>query len=261
MKKITLYFFVVILSFSCKKDDEKVFPIEPYIEFKSFKFGKSNIGSWDSLNVEFYFRDGDADLGLSGAYVYPYHYRNYYLKSNGTKHIFSDDTFSDSFKKSFLAKLPELITYKDRKIIGLDTLPKFITPFSCTNWELVTNQNRVIDTVYYQLNPNFYNLYVDYYVMNNGSWVKFDDDPGLTYPNCIEGFNGRFPPTDVFDFHTDGSPFYLEKISSKEGVITYSMRSFAFTTFFSGKKIKLKVRIQDRAFHKSNEIETSEIQF
>jgi hypothetical protein len=252
MKKIALYIFVFALAFSCKKDDEKVFPIEPYIEFKSLKFGKGIVGNWDSLNVEFYFRDGDADLGLDESYKEPYNYRNYFFKLTGKK--YSGELAS--------AKISDLITYKDKRTKNLDSLPSFAKPYNCTNWELARSTNGLlIDTVYYQANPNYYNLFVDYYILSAGNWDRFDFDTVFPYPNCTDGgVNGRFPSPENFQSESFG-PFLLNRISTKEGVLTYSMKSFGLDQIFSSKKIKLKVRIQDRSFHKSNEIETSEIQF
>jgi hypothetical protein len=253
MKKIALYIFVFALAFSCKKDDEKVFPIEPYIEFKSFKFGKGNIGNWDSLNVEFYYRDGDADFGLTETTTEPYNFRNYFFKSSGKK-------YTGNLSPSIVN---ELINYKFKRLNKPDTLPSFVTPFSCRNWEIYQSQNFTVnDTLYFQANPNYYNLFIDNYVFSNGNWSKFDFSTAFTYPNCSYGVNARAPSLENFQLGSNGyGPFIINKISSKEGSMIYSIKSFDLDYFFSGKKIKLKVRIQDRAFHKSNEIETSEIQF
>lgn len=251
MKKIVAYIFIFAIAFSCKKDDEKVFPIEPYIEFKSLKFGKSTNGGFDSLNVEFYFRDGDADFGLDDSYKEPYNVRNYFFKSTGKK-------YSGSLNQ---ININELIKYKDKRLNKLDTLPNFVTPFNCTNWEIFRNGIAVTDTIYFKRNPNYLNLFIDFYIFNAGNWTRLDFDSFFTYPNCLEsGFNARFPPLENFQSGPYG-PFTINKISSKEGMVIYSIKSFVFDYLFSGKKIKLKVRIQDRAFHKSNEIETSEIQF
>jgi hypothetical protein len=263
MKKVTLYFFVAALTFSCN-ENEKTFPVEPHIKFESLSFAPSQLAvAVDTLKLKFYFTDGDSDLGLPSSALEPYNYRNYYFRSSGLRFTSSEDSFSDNFKRTLFSKLPELITYKDKRSKALDTLPKFISPYSCTNWEIVRNQSgSVTDTVYFQSNLNFYNLFVDCYVYSNGDWVQFDPKTLSAFPYCSEGFYARIPLfKDITPSNSDMYPFSLHLFSDKEGTITYLIMSFGIRSLFGGKKIKLKVRIQDRALHKSNEIETSEIQF
>jgi hypothetical protein len=250
MRKILSYIFVSTLLFSCKENDDKVFPVEPFIEFKSLTFKKGLPSQPDSLNLEFYYRDGDADFGLPSSFVAPYNLRNYFFKSNGSKYTGSLSAVNSS----------EFITYKDKRLKILDTLPRFTAPFDCNNWELYKSNGKITDTVYFQTNPNFYNLFVDIYTKGSNNWSLFDFSTVSSFPNCSQGIYARVPDLENFNSKS-GSPFKITKISSKEGLITYSIISFALTQIFSGKPLKLKVKIQDRALHKSNEIETSEIQF
>ena len=247
MKKNVAYLFVFLLAFSCKKDEEKIFPIEPYIEFKSLTF-KTGSPIPDSLTLKFNFRDGDSDLGFTSNIVAPYNFRNYFFKSDGK--IFSNSLYA--------VDLNTLITYRDKRLGSNDTLPKFTTPYDCTNWELFRDSRGILDTVYYQQNLNYFNIYVDFYSLNNSGWIKFDPKSYFIYPNCSSlGFYTR----SNFQIEQDvDAPFEVVYTSSKEGIFTYKMISIGFRQIFSGKKIKLKIRIQDRALHKSNEIETSEIQ-
>ena len=250
MRKILSYIFVSTLLFSCKENDDKVFPVEPFIEFKSLIFKKGLPSQPDSLNLEFYYRDGDADFGLPSSFVAPYNLRNYFFKSNGSKYTGSLSAVNAS----------ELIRYKDKWLKILDTLPKFTAPFDCNNWELYRSNGRVTDTVYFQTNPNSYNLFVDIYTKDSNNWALFDFSSVSSFPNCSQGIHARVPDLENFSPQS-GVPFKIVKISSKEGVITYRVVSYSLSFLFAGKKIKLKARIQDRALHKSNEIETSEIQF
>jgi hypothetical protein len=251
MRKILSYIFVSTLLFSCKENDDKVFPVEPFIEFKSLTFKKGLTGYPDSLNLKFYFTDGDSDFGLPGTFASPYNFRNYFFKSNGNKYTGELPAVASS----------ELIRYKDKRLKILDTLPLFTNPFNCTNWELYRSNNLVTDTVYYQANPNFYNLFVDLFTFENGAWIKFNPYSILFHPNCptADFLNARVPELGNF-LLPSYYPFLFERISSKEGVITYRVVSYSLSFLFAGKKIKLKARIQDRALHKSNEIESSEIQ-
>jgi len=49
--------------------------------------------------------------------------------------------------------------------------------------------------------------------------------------------------------------------SSKDGLIEYQMASTDFRKVFSGKKIRLRVSVIDKAHHVSNVIESNDVQF
>lgn len=262
--KILACFFILVFAASCKKEieDEKIFPIEPYIEFRNLEFKDSpKIRTYDpdTLILEFYFRDGDFDLGLDpNVTKEPYNELDYFLKSTGKKYIFPDNHYSE--EDNLISKLPELITYKDRNILGMDTLPKFVKPYDCTNWRVLSRSQKIIDTVYIRYNLNRFNIFLKYYTQTNTTWELFDFNSFYTYPLCENiGFNGSFPPIENFPLLYD-NPFFVKKISTNEGILIYKMRSSGFKFIFGNKKIKLRIKIQDRALHKSNEIETPEIQ-
>ena len=263
MKKTVFYFVILGFVISCK-EDEKVFPIEPYIEFRNLEFKDvTDPSRVDTLRLEFYFRDGDSDLGLDPTETKePFNPKDYYSKSTGKKFRFSEDYYSEGFKNSLINKLPVLITFKDRRTIEMDTLPKFVKPFNCKNWEVLTKNQQVIDTVYFTSNLNFHNIFIDFFIQTNAGWELFNFDSFSTYPMCeMTGFNGRFPRLENFNTTYNTGPFSIRNISKREAIMTFKMISAGFKFVFLGKKIKLKIRIQDRDFHKSNEIETSEIQF
>jgi len=175
------------------------------------------------------FKDGDGDLGLDGSETdIPYNDRFYY--------VFQDGSFLN-----YRAKF---------NVPGYDTLPAFATPYNCTNWEVIKDPdtNVTTDTLYFQLNPNHYNFFVDFYVQQGDqSFALYDWKKEFIYPNCnVTGFNGRFPILSKD----------LSQKTAQEGTIRYNMKSVAFNILFSIKLLKLRIYIQDRTLHKSNVITT-----
>ncbi len=224
--------FVVLACFnSCF--DAPHFPATPEIEFNNIIFRKgvktdANITPADSLILTINFKDGDGDLGLGAD-------ENYIPFNDKYIFEFPDSTF---------------ITYKTKRTIaGYDTLPDFVTPYNCTNWDVIKDAaGNTLDTLYFQLNRNHYNIFVDFYIkQSDDSWKKYDWTNEFIYPNCqVNGFDGRFPILSK-DF---------SQSAAQEGKIRYSMRSVAFLYFFSIKTLKLQVAIQDRALHKSKVLTT-----
>ena len=107
----------------------------------------------DSLIVMIRFKDGDGDLGLEASELEaPYNDKTYYRFADGT-----------------------YVTYKTRRTNPkYDTLPAFVKPYNCINWEIKT-VNQKLDTFYFKLNPNHYNFFVDFFIKNNnGTYAKFD---------------------------------------------------------------------------------------
>jgi hypothetical protein len=91
---------------------------------------------------------------------------------------------------------------------------------------------------------------MDLYIKNpDGTYTYFD--PTTLYPlaQCTPNFfNGRFPILS-----SD-----LGKKSSLDGTITYKYQSAALYFLFHGKTLKIKAYILDRAFHKSNVVESGD---
>ncbi len=217
---------VIMLAASCF-DPPQYSPI-PTIEFDNIIFKDiANTSDPDSLILTIKFKDGDGNLGLDPTETSdPYNDKSYF--------VFKDGTY---------------VTYKSRHTVpGLDTLPAFVHPYNCINWEIKT-VNQKIDTFYFQLNPNHYNIYVDFFTKNNdGSFKEFDWQKDFFYPNCGIPFDGRFPILSKD----------LSQKNPLDGKIRYGMASTGFLVLFSIKTLKLKVTIQDRALNKSNTIETPE---
>ncbi len=210
--------------------DEPQYSEIPEIEFKQIVFKDlKDASSADSLIVSLKFRDGDGDMGID---------------PSETREPFNNKFYSQLPDKSY-------VTYKTKRTNpNYDTLPAFVKPYNCTNWEVVTQNQKVIDTVYFQLNPNYNNIFITFQVKDiSGNFKDYDWTAIFTYPLCeVNGFNGRYPilPKDL------GQPATLE------GTIRYAMVSTGFNAIFSIKTLRLKIKIQDRALNKSNEIFTPE---
>ena len=203
----------------------------PIIEFDNIIY--KNTTDADSLIITVKFRDGDGDLGIDPYELNPpFNPRFYFRLADGQPTI---------------AKDQPLITYLTKRTKpGYDTLPPFIKPYSCINWEITTNTSGKFDTLYFQLNNNHYNIFVDYFIKNNnGSFTKFDFQKEF----CTT-YNGRFPILSKD----------LSQKTPLDGSIRYSMVSTAngFLYQFCIKTLKLAVTIKDRTLNKSNTVETQE---
>jgi hypothetical protein len=219
----------------------------PEIEFVNVSFKDvTNPATADTLIITISFKDGDGDLGLGedvSDELYPYNDKFFY-ELNGQEVYFPPDTipYNDG----------TLINYKAKRTGGYpyDTLPDFLTPYSCTRWTVTTDfaSGKTTDTLYSNINPYHYNFFVDFFVQQaDGSFKLFDWNEQYTYPNCVPaGFDGRFPVLSQD----------LTQKTPQEGNIVYKMQSVGFNYVFSIKTLQLRIRILDRALHSSNTIFT-----
>jgi hypothetical protein len=232
-------------------DNAPSYSVVPSIQFSSLCFIDSKKeGDADTLVLSLKFKDGDGDLGLSGAdpadSEAPYNEKFYFQKK------------PDGTVLKVTSKLTtSMLNYKDKRTNLLyDTLPSFVQPYSCTRWEVIKDSNtaspKILDTLSVLYNPNFYNIRIDIYTKNfDGSFTKFDWNKFNGYPNCPvpPDFSGRFPVLSV-----DPS-----KKSPLEGILTYNLvRSEILKIIFKPNILKLKITITDRALNRSNELETPE---
>jgi hypothetical protein len=125
-----------------------------------------------------------------------------------------------------------------------DTLP----PYNCLDYEIVAvdpNPNDTIDarvdTIYVQRNDNHFNYFLDFYVKEDGAWRLYD--PAVER-NCAPRYWGRY-----FYLNTQGDERPLE------GELKYGIVS-GFRLLFRNDSLRVRVRIQDRALHSSNIVET-----
>ncbi len=221
--------FAIILAGVSACFNPPEFPVEPQIEFESIQYKEYGTGfdtEFDSLILTISFKDGDGDLGLDPSEINEPYNNKFYFISGG-----------------------RYITYETKRTDpNYDTLPDFVKPYNCINWEVYKENNIVKDTLYFQLNPYYNNITVEFFVKNpDGTFTEFDWRKAFNFPNCGISFDGRFP---ILYKEKPGAPL--------EGNIRYGMGSIGFKILFSTKTLKLRIQIKDRALNRSNFIETNE---
>lgn len=229
--------------FSCFDPPE--YSNTPEIEFESLIFKETpDLAVADTLVLFINFRDGDGNLGLDTD------------RDNGCVVVGSDTICYNERFYFRVRATDEPLTYKIKRTNpDFAYLPDFVPPFSCTNWEVLRDDDNVVtDTLYFELNENHYNIFVDFLIkQNDGSFEEFDFTKEFEYPGCATSYNGRFP---ILAKNSD-----LSLKNPVEGTLRYAMVSSAFKLQFSIKTLKLRIQIQDRLLNKSNIIETNEFQF
>lgn len=224
--------------FSCFDPPE--YSLVPEIEFENLIFKNiADPNAVDSLLLFIKFRDGDGNLGLD--------------PSERACYVIGGDTVCYNEKFYYVDDENNLINYKAKRTVPeLSSLPDYVKPFDCINWELAFDDSpvpQILDTLYFELNENHYNIFVDFLVkQNDGSFEEFD----FRTEFCTT-FDGRFP---ILAKNQD-----LSLQNPVEGTLKYSMVSPAFVLQFSIKTVKLRIQIQDRILNRSNVIETPEFQF
>ncbi|HEY5823705.1 MAG TPA: hypothetical protein VIT44_05040 [Cyclobacteriaceae bacterium] len=253
--RLVIGLFLPAFVISCFNPPE--YPIVPEIEFKSVKFvdtpDPAGQSIADTLVLSVDFKDGDGDIGFSDedqnvSETTAKYQERIYTDTNGQRWAIGDLLqLSQSKDPQDVNLYNSLLKYSDKKNPPFDTLPGFIKPYTCTNWEILENDDVTpavtIDTLYFNLNPNSYNIFVDFLMNTNGTtFEEFDFRKEL----CAT-YDGRLP--------------ILSKDISQEnplqGTIRYAMAGTGFKLIFGlTKPMKLRVTIQDRNLHKSNVIET-----
>jgi len=253
---------LLVSSWSCFDPPE--FPLIPDIQFESIRFVDTPDPSplevaTDSLVLEISFRDGDGNLGIdSRESAPPWNDRWYYM----TTIVPGCSPTSNGQSRCYQLRLEDVakcVNYKLKRVPvnGSDTLKAFVKPYNCTNWEVIRDKTgKVLDTVYFQVNPHYTNIFVEFQLKESPSacssppcFSVFDWSQYLNYPSCeLQGFNGRFPYLNTED--AVDTPL--------AGTIKYSMPSPFFKTIFGARTLRLRVYIEDRLMNRSNEILTPE---
>jgi hypothetical protein len=254
--------------------DPPEFPTTPEIDFESIHFLEAESpGERDELILTLTFRDGNGDLGLSATDIEPpYHDVNYYLANDGD--------IIPLEKRTVYGQLPQFIDVPPNvrgKLVSVRTpddplYKNLIPPYideqsSCTyytytsvyveeadkhifddtyNFETLSYPNMpdiyvLLDTFYYQRNPNYANIDVEFWVDEGNGYELFDWEKEF----CTISFNQRFT-------------ILSDKDGALSGSLQYSMATSGMKSIFSIKPLKLKVRIRDRELNNSNQIETPE---
>lgn len=251
------------------------FPIVPVIGYEDIYFKESTgPGVKDSLVVTISFKDGDGDLGLSATQIDPpYHDINFFLANEGE--IIPIEKYSLYTNLPQFVDVPEGVTGKlvtnrtAEDPAYASKLPSFNDPYSCTfytytsiyvseedkdifdkethNLDSTLESDRfpdvyvLLDTFYYQRNPNYANIEVEFLVEEGGSYKVFDWEKEF----CTVSFNQRFPVLS-------------DKEGPLEGDLQYAMVTNGFKAIFSIKKMKLRIKIRDRDLNVSNVVEVPE---
>lgn len=266
------------------------YPVEPIIRFQKIEFAEApGFGTSDTLQFTIAYRDGDSDLGIDNGdftyWAYPYHPNYYFLENNNgdttkvsTGLIYDSDGYPTLLVNS--SGIPgKLVTNKTRNKGGYGYLP--IYENNCEYyWEerifvlegaadasynildtLYTSNNRyflIQEPLLYEKNENHYNIHVEFYSSDDG--INFNTFNFIQYCYNFDGlfpFIGKYVGT-FYSSTYNGTwvPFKIVAINPWKGLISYKMMSPSFLHLFSTKKMKLKIKIKDRALHTSNVIET-----
>jgi hypothetical protein len=241
IKNLSICLVLISLVGSCLKQPE--YSNVPEIDLKSLSVIKNSDG--DSMIFVLHFQDGDGDLGVDGnetaiytsatdstdintPFFYVYDTINIHLaglthESNLTLSDYGSDLSYVDYK-----------AYRKIQNHKIDTL--VLPPLSCKYWTYP-------DSLYFRDNPYYYNFFVDIYVKNPTTKIYEYIDPYLINNygrQCIHNLlNGRFKVLS-----SD-----LGKKSPLDGTVTYGVSDGGY---LQGKSVKFKIRIMDRAFHKSN---------
>ncbi|HTE29712.1 MAG TPA: hypothetical protein VK666_05015 [Chryseolinea sp.] len=274
LRKGVLLFGISVLVTACFNPPE--FSISPVIDYVGIYFKEGTAANpTDSLILTISFKDGDGDLGLSPTQIDdPYHDVFYGLADNGTVTEVAKETRYSNLPQ--FVKLPpgakgKLVTTRTLQDPQYaDDLPPFVDEFtSCTDYKLQTvyvseEDSHIIDNTYQEIDtlietgfPKVFIVQDVFYKKNNPKhdnievefWVK---GPGNEYTlfdwekeYCETAFNQRFPVLS-------------EKEQPLEGNLEYAMTSLGIKANFSIKTLKLRIRIRDRAFNTSNDVETGD---
>mgnify|MGYP003345295167 CR=1 FL=1 len=158
------------------------YPDTPLITYNSVIFKDCiNPSVADTLILKVDFKDGDGNLGIDGQDNSPPFNNRWYFRINPASQCESGlaEPCSKIKRSSFdPARLNDYVTYKLRRTNPkYYTLPAFTSPYNCTNYEIIYDNEllKPVDTIYMQLNKGFFNFYMDIYVkQNNGSFQKFE---------------------------------------------------------------------------------------
>jgi hypothetical protein len=286
----------LFIALSCSDDDNAPTDPVPAIAFVDFVFvsGRTNSDS-DTLKLTFNLADGDMDLGLGHEeedWNPPYHDVNYFLSNGkgdttkvGTKIRYQNLPPFINVKSE---EKGDLITYRTKSKPGYEFLPPYEYPYSCKSYRydsiFVREQDTAVynkreiyldrimriaqnsfpdvyvlkDTFYYEVNPHAGNMRLEFLVeTSDGNFEAFEMPVNVNTCATVYRSN-RIPRLDEL---TRGKTirngaYTIIGTGRGRGKLTYNFTSFSIKPLFGGKRIKLRITIEDRALHLSNTIET-----
>jgi len=276
---------------SCKDDQVDQAP-EPVIKSAVIEYVEPDIGGSRRegiIKLSFQFHDADTDLGfdsnrfVSGSI-------NYFLHSHDGKMTpvsYSDTLLGEHSSPVHILNVPtpspgKLVTVRTASLVGFAPENKnFICayPYEVCHLLIRSSDRSVMsddqrplevvlsgktfysltDTLYWQENPDANNLRIQFLEVNAGNVVDECNWPDTHNTN----FNNRIPDIAGLEFgkRIQMGVIAVTGFSSKDGLIEYQMASTDFRKVFSGKKIRLRVSVIDKAHHVSNVIESNDVQF
>lgn len=277
VKSLILFCFLLVGVSSCF--DPPVFSDSPEISFNKieFKVTPSPVEA-DTLILYIDFKDGNGNLGLSKTTLQhfsdPFHPHTFFLETPGDG-VKAASTFQARISApppipqevavlKSTGSLGKLLTKRTRSKPGYGYLPTFVPDeMDCKNYiytyllippELLDvidstynvvatspNTGAVIirDTLYFDQNPNYYNIRIRFYQKVGTTLQEFSWEDEF-----CSTFSGRFPVLS-------------DKNDPVEGTLRYNMKSSGFIPLFSVKTLTLDVIITDRTL-KSDSIRTPE---
>lgn len=275
-KGVAILCFFSILLGSCFDPPE--FDNSPKITFRKIAFIETpEFVNPDSLVVTLDFEDGNGDLGLpsTGLDQTVPTGDHFLIDNNGQISTIEVETVVINGNENItFFHIPngidaELMTYRVRERPGYDTLPPPVSnskidcryylskqfvieaadlsvmhPYASIEDTITTQQGtyfKMSDTLFFQTNPSHYNIEVDFFVKApDGSFQEFS-----WLKEYCSTYDGRFP-------------VLADSGTALEGTIIYAMTSVGFRDLFAGKRLKLQIRIKDRALNVSNVVDTQE---
>ena len=270
-----LSFFTIVLG-SCFDPPE--FPVVPEIVFDDIRFiDAPSASDADTLLLKLRFKDGDGDLGLDPQdpqySMDPFQYANYF-QTTGNGQVNKITTYPATVRgQNNTTSIIDILEIADPNL-GQLAFPRTrnnpayssLPEFSCLDYEykefiIAASDVAVLDdvssirdtlsgetemfylvrdTLLIEINPDHYNIEVDFLVKEGSTFTEFD-----WRKEFCTTFDGRFD-------------LMLEDPRAIDGTLSYNMTSTGFKILFGGKTIKLSVKIRDRARNESNVIETRE---
>jgi hypothetical protein len=232
-----LFAFILVLA-ACNRPPD--LPITPSIEFEDVDFEVLNPGDplfeTTVLTLSISIEDGDGDLGLSGNEDnYPYHSFAVIVDGEGRPIEYGENPDDP--------------------------------PFSCLDYAVEAGENTdlnfdgdLLDTILIDFNEDQYNIFVDFFRKVNGVFEEVEiraQPPGSANSStlCGQSFDGRFP---CLSNDEDPCSYIIDTKRPIKGIVNYNMESALFLPIFRTDTMMIRVKVQDRALHKSNEVETPE---
>jgi len=232
---------LLLVGMAACHDEEEIYLPEPTIEFQGVEFREAFYNYPDTLVIKFIITDGDEDVGLdfSPSHLeFPYQLAYYYQKSD------AKPVPSDKLERNEIY-LEDLITFEEWQNGAYETLPSN----DCDQ----PHSGTVGPTALYRtINENYWNFFLDVQYENpDGSFSTFDfSEYCMNYNDRIPSFSGNKK--------TARGGFEIDAISSKKAHVSYTVLTTMFDSDLGSKKLKIRIRVKDRALNESNLMETPE---